>query len=176
MIGVLYGFLAVALGFLFLDVSGRLRVDQRRAWWWHRLGIVAAAGPGLGPIVSLVSGSLVAAWPFPMIAAAYLGLFLAYAAGVSGWPGGAAGLGLRRSAYLGLILLAALPSMVLLLLTPFVAIAGLGLARARVPMPSNDPAGPIHPAEPAEGPEPADGPEPVDRAESADPAEPADAP
>jgi hypothetical protein len=133
-IGLFYLFLLLGLTLLAMDVTGGLRIAPKRARWWRRIGVVAAAGPGLAPMLGWLTGRLAVEWPFPMIALAYLGLFVAFTAGVAGWPGArpdgeAGGLGLRRTAYLGLILLAALPSMVLLVLTPFVAIAGLALAR-----------------------------------------------
>jgi hypothetical protein len=92
--------------------------------------VIAAGGPGLAPVLVLATGRLDAGWPFPLIALAYLGLFLGYAAAVGGWlsgPGG--GAGLRRTIYAGLLFLAALPSWALLTLTPLVALAGLALAR-----------------------------------------------
>jgi len=127
-----YLVLAVGVTLLLMDATGQMRFPGRLANRLRAAGVVAAAGPGLAPILVLVTGRLETGWPFPLIAMAYLGLFLAYAAAVAGWlsaPGG--GAGLRRTIYAGLLFLAALPSWALLTMTPFVALAGLGLARPR---------------------------------------------
>ena len=130
MIYVFYFCLAVGVTLLLMDATGQLRFQSGTARRLRALGVIAAAGPGLGPILALVTGRLEAGWPFPLIALAYLGLFLGYTAAVAGWLGTArGGGGLRRTLYAGLIFLAALPSMGLLLLTPLVMIAGLGLSR-----------------------------------------------
>lgn len=87
------------------------------------------------PLLAWLVGSLgPVSWPYPLIAFTYLALFLAFAVGGLGWLGANVSLWLRRAGYLGLLLLAALPSWVLLFLTPLVAIAGLGLGR-----PTSDP-------------------------------------
>lgn len=139
MILLFYFFLAVAVTLVLMDATGQMRFDARRARRLRVVGLVAAAGPGLAPALALVTGRLDVGWPFPLIAVAYLGLFVAYVAAVAGWlSAGGGGAGLRRTIYTGLILLAALPSMVLLVLAPFVAIAGCALAR---PLPQADEAG-----------------------------------
>ena len=132
MVLVFYFFLAVAVTLVLMDATGQMRFRARTARRLRIIGVVAAAGPGLAPALALASGQLEVGWPFPLIAMAYLGLFIAYAAAVAGWLSAGGGAGLRRTVYTGLILLAALPSMVLLILTPFVAIAGCGLARPLV--------------------------------------------
>jgi hypothetical protein len=129
----LYLCLAVAVTLLLMDATGQMRFSAGAARRLRAVGIVAAAGPGLAPMAALLAGRLDVGWPFPLIAMAYLGLFLAWTAAVAGWLGGPrGGGGLRRTIYAALIFLAALPSTVLLVLTPFVAIAGLGLARPLV--------------------------------------------
>ena len=125
-----YFFLAVAVTLLLMDAAGQMRFSAGVARRLRAVGIVAAGGPGLAPMAALLTGRLEVGWPFPLIAMAYLGLFLAWTAAVAGWLGGPrGGGGLRRTIYAALIFLAALPSAVLLVLAPFVAIAGLGLAR-----------------------------------------------
>lgn len=131
MILVFYGFLLLGLGLLLLDLTDRLRVAAERARWWRWIGIAGAAGPGLAPLIAAVTGRLVVTWPFPLIASTYLVLFVAFALGAFEWLGPRLSTWLRRGAYLGLLLLAALPSWVLLFLTPMVAVAGLGLSRSQ---------------------------------------------
>lgn len=131
MIWLFYAFLLLGLVLLGLDVADRLRVAPERARWWRWIGIAAAAGPGLAPLLAWLTGQLSVSWPFPLIALAYLAFFAAFAVGALGWLGVSVSLWLRRAGYLGLLILAALPSWVLLLLTPLVAIAGLGLSRPR---------------------------------------------
>ena len=130
MILVFYGFLVIGLGLLILDVTGRLVVAPERARWWRWVGLAAAAGPGLGPLIAWITGQLIVSWPFPLIAFGYVSLFLAFATGALDLAGTRTSVGLRRVAYAGLLLLAALPSFVLLMLTPLVALPGLGLTRS----------------------------------------------
>lgn len=130
MIFVFYFCLAVGITLLLMDATGQLRFERRTARRLQAIGVIAAAGPGLGPVLALASGQLNAGWPFPLIALAYLGLFLGYAAAVAGWLGTErGGGGLRRTLYAALVFLAALPSMVLLFFTPLVMAAGVALAR-----------------------------------------------
>ncbi|HKY89102.1 MAG TPA: hypothetical protein VJ141_03915, partial [Candidatus Limnocylindrales bacterium] len=66
-------------------------------------------------------------------ASGYFLAFLVFAAGVVDWRDRRrASIWLRRAGYLGLLALAAIPSWVLLVLTPLVFVAGAGLVRARV--------------------------------------------
>lgn len=141
MVLVFYFFLAVAVTLVLMDATGQMRFRRPTARRLRQIGIIAAAGPGLAPALALATGRLEVGWPFPLIAMAYLGLFVAYAAAVAGWlSASGGGSGLRRTIYTALILLAALPSAVLLILTPFVAVAGCALAR-----PLADEAGPAGP-------------------------------
>jgi hypothetical protein len=128
----LYVFLVVGIFLLYADLTGRLTVSQRRVRWWRWIGVAAAAGPGLAPLLGALTGRLTVAWPFYLIAIGYLLAFGAFALGAL-LPNRPGSLLLRRSGYAALLLLAALPSWALLLLTPFVAIAGVGLARQEAP-------------------------------------------
>lgn len=130
MVLVFYLFLAVGVTLVLMDATGQMRFAARTARRLRIVGVVAAAGPGLAPTLAMVTGRLEVGWPFPLIAMAYLGLFIAYAAAVAGWlSASGGGAGLRRTVYTALILLAALPSAALLVLTPFVALAGCALAQ-----------------------------------------------
>jgi len=120
---VYYAFLVVGLVLLLADLTGRLRVLPPRVRWWRWLGVAAAAGPGIAPILYW--------WIYgmsPLIAVAYLLAFGVFALGAL-LPHRPRSALLRRGGYVALLLLAALPSWVLIVLTPFVAIAGIGLAR-----------------------------------------------
>jgi hypothetical protein len=115
-----YGFLVLGLLLLVADMSGRLIVSRERVRWWRWIGLAAAAGPGIAP---LLYGATV-------VGAANLVCFAAIAAGVLGLASATAAPWFRRIGYVGLIAIGALPSWALIFLTPFVALAGLALARA----------------------------------------------
>lgn len=96
---------------------------------WRAIGVIAAAGPGLAPILAVVTNRLTyEGLTFPAVAVAYLLAFLIFVTGVTG-RAGEASLVLRRVGYAGLLVLGAIPSFVLLALTPLIFIAGAGLAR-----------------------------------------------
>jgi hypothetical protein len=133
MIFVFYACLAVGAVLLVEDVRGRFTASPERVRWWARIGIVAAAGPGLAPLLAWLTGRLEVTWPYPLIALGDLVFFLVFVAGVLGLAGGHGSAPLRRAGYLGLLAVAALPSFVLLVLTPLVALAGVALARPASP-------------------------------------------
>jgi hypothetical protein len=99
---VFYGCVLGGVALLYLDVAGRLTIGSR-VGLWRSVGVAAAAGPGLAPIIYAIreptgySGVI-----FPAISVAYLVAFLA---------------------------LSAIPSFVLFILTVFVFVAGTGLLR-----------------------------------------------
>jgi hypothetical protein len=119
MLWLFYGFLLIGLLLLVADLSGRLIVSRERVLWWRWIGLAAAAGPGVAP---LLYGATV-------VGVADLACFAAIAAGVLGLAPATAAPWLRRVGYLGLLVIGALPSWALIVLTPFVALAGLALAR-----------------------------------------------
>jgi hypothetical protein len=128
MIAVFYAFIVGGAALLVLDLRGRLTV-RSRVGLWRAIGVIAAAGPGLAPILSIVTNRLgYDGLTFPLVAVAYLLAFLTFVAGVSARAGGAS-LVLRRVGYAGLLVLGAIPSFVLLLFTPLIFIAGAGLVR-----------------------------------------------
>ena len=133
MIFVFYACLAVGVVLFVEDLRGRFTASPERVRWWGRIGIAAAAGPGLAPLLAWLTGRLEVTWPYPLIAFGYLVFFLVFVAGVLGLAGDHASAPLRRVGYLGLLALAALPSFVLLVLTPLVALAGVALARPANP-------------------------------------------
>jgi hypothetical protein len=132
---VFYACLAVGLALLVQDLRGRFAASPDRVRWWRRIGIVAAAGPGLGPCLAGLTGRLEVTWPFPLIAIGYLIAFLIFTTGVLELAGDRASARLRRVGYVGLLVLGALPSWVLLVLAPAVLVAGVALARP-TPLPS----------------------------------------
>ncbi len=133
---MIFVFYALVLGgavLLVLDVTGHLGAPPGRVWPWRRVGLVAAGGPGLAPLLLWITDRLAVSWPYPAVAGGYFLAFLVFAAGVVDWKDRRpASIWLRRAGYLGLLALAAIPSWVLLLLSPLVFGAGAGLVRARV--------------------------------------------
>ena len=120
MLWVFYGFLLIGLTLLVADVTGRLVVSPVRLRWWRWIGLAAAAGPGFAPLLYGVTG----------VGIADLVCFATMAIGVVGKFPPEGGARLRRIGYAGLLLIGAIPSWALIFLTPFVALAGLALARA----------------------------------------------
>jgi hypothetical protein len=133
MVFPLYAFVLVGLALLVGDVLGLLRASTARTRWWRIIGLVAAAGPGLAPIIAWLTGRLASeGWVFPAVSAGYLLSYLLWVAGVAGRLGAASVLA-RRTAYAVILALASIPSWVLLVLTPLVAIAGLALVQPTDP-------------------------------------------
>jgi hypothetical protein len=127
---VFYGCVLGGVALLYLDVAGRLTVGSR-VGLWRSVGVAAAAGPGLAPIIYAIreptgySGVI-----FPAISVAYLVAFLAFAIGAMDWyDRRSISVPLRRAGYAVLLALSAIPSFVLLILTVFVFVAGTGLLR-----------------------------------------------
>ena len=130
MILVFYACLVVGGLLLAAEVSGRFTVPAKRVRPFRRMGLVAAAGPGLAPILAWLTNTLDASWPFPLIAAGYLVAFALITAGVVGPLPPRPARRLRQIGYLGLLALAALPSWVLLIFAPLVLAASLALVEA----------------------------------------------
>ena len=128
-----YLFVLVGMTLLYADRSGKLLVPRKRLVWWRWIGIAAAAGPGLAPMLGWAVGTLVTSgwWPFGVVASAYLVSFLVFAVGAIDLSDSERGARLRQIGYVGLLLLSLLPSWVLVVLAPAVALAGIGLARAK---------------------------------------------
>lgn len=126
-----YGWVIIGAVLLTVSVQGRLTVPAEQVSRWRVLGLVAAAGPGLAPFLAWLTGSLGASWPFPIIAIGYVLAFAILAIGVQGWLGDGASRSLRRVGYLALLVLGALPSWVLLVLTPATLLAGASLVEPR---------------------------------------------
>lgn len=131
MIWLLYGCLVLGAVLLVADIAGRLHGPPERIRWWRAIGLLAAAGPGLAPMLGWLTGGLSVSWPFPLIAAAYFAAFALLTAGVLGVRGQSGSAGLRRVGYLGLLVLGAIPSWVLLFLAPAILLAGVSLIEPR---------------------------------------------
>lgn len=131
MIFVLYACLIAGAAVLLADIRGSFTVRSDQAGAWHRVGLVAAAAPGIGPLLGWITGSLSVSWPFPLIAIGYLLAFALLAIGLGPWAGPSAARFLRRAGYIGLLVLGALPSFVLLLFAPAILLAGAALVEAR---------------------------------------------
>lgn len=131
MIWILYGCLILGAGLLLASGTGRLTADPGRVRGLRALGLVAASGPGLGPLVLWVANPTAVVWPYPVIAIAYVAMFVMLAVGVLSPLADAPRTRLRRVGYVGMLLLGALPSFVLLLLAPAILLAGLTLIEPR---------------------------------------------
>lgn len=120
--------LLVGVGLLVADMLNRLRVDERRVRWWRAIAAIAALFVGLQPVVFGLRTPEAVMYPFHLVAIGYLAAAATFLAGLVVGDGAAA-LWLRRIGYGVLLLLGALPSLLLLFLTPVIALAGIGLAR-----------------------------------------------
>ncbi len=136
-IWLLYACLVLGAVLLVADIAGRFNGPPERVRWWRAIGLLAAAGPGLAPLLGWLGGSSVS-WPYPLIAAAYFAAFVLLTAGVLGWRGRSASAALRRAGYLGLLVLGTLPGWALLFLTPAIALAGVALIQPRRAPASSD--------------------------------------
>jgi hypothetical protein len=134
-IWIAYSCLILGAGLLLASFAGRLTFHSERIRGVRALGLVAAAGPGLAPLGFWLANPTAVGWPFPVVAISYLAAFLVLAGGVVGPLSDRRQAGLRRLGYLGLLVLGALPSFVLLLLAPAVLLASLTLVEARPTVP-----------------------------------------
>lgn len=128
MLPVPYLALLVGFGLLVSDLRGGLRIERHRLRWWKGIAALATLFVGLQPAVFGLRNPDSVAYPFPVIAAAYLGSALVYLAGIVAGER-SSGLWLRRIGYAILLVLGTLPSFLLLFLAPVIAVAGIGLAR-----------------------------------------------
>lgn len=130
MIAVFYAFVVAGAAMLVLDLRGRLTV-RSRVGLWRTIGVIAAAAPGLTPILSVVTNRLgYDGLIFPVVSVGYLSAFALFAVGVLDWNDRRrSSLLLRRLGYVALLALSAIPSFVLLAFTPLIFIAGAGLVR-----------------------------------------------
>jgi hypothetical protein len=128
-----YGSLAIGLVLLAADLGGRFRVPPTDFASWRRSASVGAAVVGVTPLLLLLGQTLPpgaglgASWPLAAFVLGYLALALAFGVGLLGRAGDRSAQ-IRRAAYLGHLMIAVAPSS-LLLLTPFITLAGLALAR-----------------------------------------------
>jgi hypothetical protein len=56
-VAVFYTFIVGGAALLAIDIAGRLTV-RSRVGLWRTIGVIAAAGPGLAPILSIVTNRL----------------------------------------------------------------------------------------------------------------------
>ena len=127
MLPLLYGALVVGALLLFRDMAGRSGATQMAVRFRRRVALVAAAGPGIAPIVYFGTGSNGGAPSLNPIAVGYLVAYLVFGLGLLELMPPEAARFARRTGYAGLLLLGALPSWGLLMLTPFIGLAGVGL-------------------------------------------------
>jgi len=127
MLPVFYGALLIGALLLVRDVVGRSRASHPVVRLRRRVAVVAAAGPGIAPIIYFGAGLNGVAGAFTVIGVGYLISYLVFALGLLDLIPPDAARFARRAGYAGLLLLGALPSWGLLYLTPFIGLAGVGL-------------------------------------------------
>jgi hypothetical protein len=130
MLPILYVALLVGAALLAADLLDRLQVEERRLRWWRGIATLATLFVGLQPAIFGIRMPEAVGPPFGLIAGAYVAAAVLYLVGML-VAHGASAMWLRRVGYCVLLLLGALPSMLLLFLTPIIAMAGIGLARPR---------------------------------------------
>ena len=128
MLPLFYLALLIGVALLVADMLDRLRVDERRLRWRRGIAAIATLFVALQPAVFGLRTPDAVRFPFPLIAALYLVAGAVYLAGMVAGER-SIGLWLRRIGYGVLLALGALPSFLLLFLTPIIAMAGIGLAR-----------------------------------------------
>lgn len=127
MLPLFYGALLVGAWLLYRDIARRSLAPPATVRFRRRVALVAAAGPGIAPIIYFGTGSNGGAPSLSFIGLAYLLLYLIFALGLLDLIPSRPARHARRTAYAGLLLLSALPSWGLLYLTLFTAVAGIGL-------------------------------------------------
>jgi len=100
----------------------------------RRVALVAAAGPGIAPIIYFGTGSNGAAAALSTLGLGYLLFYILFALGLLQLMPSDAARFARRAGYAGLLVLGALPSWGFLALTPFTGVAGVGLVERKEPM------------------------------------------
>lgn len=129
-IAVFYAAIALGVVLLVLDLRGRLRLPAGRARWWRIVGLAAAAGPGLGLTLALLTRRLEATGSTAsLVAFADTACFVALVVGALVRPEATGSTRLRRLAYGGLLAVGAMPSWVLLPLAAMLPFAAGALVR-----------------------------------------------
>lgn len=132
MVGIVFFYAFTLIGIVLVTWSVRQQLLIRRPIGdlLRLVGLAAALASGLYPAYAWVSGTFIVAWPYPAVATTYLiglGLILS---GLSGIFGRETSIGVTRIGYGVLLAVNALPSFVLLPLSPLVATAGLVLVQS----------------------------------------------
>ncbi len=134
MLPLLYGALLIGTWLLVRDIAGRSRASTALMRLRRRVAVVAAAGPGIAPIIYFSTGSSGAAAALSTLGLGYLLFYILFALGLLELMPPDAARFARRAGYAGLLLLGALPSWAFLSLTPFTGLAGVGLVEPNEPM------------------------------------------
>jgi hypothetical protein len=127
MLPLFYGALLIGAWLLYRDVAGQAHARSPTVRFRRRVALVAAAGPGIAPIIYFGTGANGGAPSLSLIGLAYLLAYLIFAIGLLDLIPTLPARHARRAGYAGLLLLGALPSWGLLYLTPFTGVAGIGL-------------------------------------------------
>ena len=127
MLPLFYGALMVGAWLLYRDIAGRSHARGARVRLRRRVALVAAAGPGIAPIIYFGTGANGGAPSLSLIGVVYLLAYLIFALGLLDLVPSRPARHARRTGYAGLLLLGALPSWGLLYVTIFTGVAGIGL-------------------------------------------------
>lgn len=127
MLPLFYGALLIGAFLLVRDIEGRSLASRASTRLRRRVAVVAAAGPGIAPIIYFGTGGNGVAAALSVIGLAYLLFYIVFALGLLELMPSDAARFARRAGYAGLLVLGALPSWGLLFLTPFTGVASVGL-------------------------------------------------
>jgi hypothetical protein len=122
-----YGALLIGAFMLVRDIAGRSLASRASTRLRRRVALVAAAGPGIAPIIYFGTGSNGAAAALSVLGVGYLLFYVLFGLGVLELIPSPAARFARRAGYAGLLVLGALPSWGLLYLAPFTGVASMGL-------------------------------------------------
>lgn len=128
---IFYAFSALGLALLALDIAGRLTAATRGLLVRKGVGIAAAVITGLTPLLLWKTGRIEVGPVFPFFAYAYVTALVVYLIGLLVRPDTAVSRWVSRIGYLLLLLLASLPSFVLIVLAAPASLAAFGLTRPK---------------------------------------------
>jgi hypothetical protein len=131
MLPLFYGLLLIGAWLLVRDTAGRSLASHALTRLRRRVAVVAAAAPGIAPIIYFGTGSNGTAAALSVLGLGYLLFYIVFALGLLDLMPSNAATFARRAGYAGLLVFGALPSWGFLLLTPFTALAGVGLVQEK---------------------------------------------
>ena len=129
MLPLFYGALLIGAWLLVRDITGRSLASHASTRLRRRVAVIAAAGPGIAPVIYFGTGSNGGAPALSVLGVGYLLFYILFALGLLELMPSDAARFARRAGYAGLLVLGALPSWGLLYLTPCTAVAAAGLVQ-----------------------------------------------